>query len=89
MSEIRNVEVSRAHKAEYTWEVKNEDRGVCVYVLRNEYLCRLLRKTGFVNSRVLNFICHTNEDSFWHPMTRQHVYKELLNLKNQLWFREL
>ena len=32
MSEIRNVEVSRAHKAEYTWEVKNEDRGVCVCV---------------------------------------------------------
>ena len=56
----------------------------CVYVLRNEYLCRLLRKIGFVNFRVLNFICHTNEDSFWHPMTRQHVYKELLNLKNQL-----
>lgn len=57
---------------------------VCVYVLRNEYLCRLLRKTGFVNFRVLNFICHTNEDSFWHPMTSQRVYKELLNLKNQL-----
>lgn len=26
-------------------------------------------------------MCHTNEDCFWYPMTNQHVYKELLNLK--------
>lgn len=32
MSEIRNVEVSRVHRAEYIWEVKNEDKGVCVCV---------------------------------------------------------
>lgn len=79
---MRNVEVSRAHRAEYTWAIKIKDRGMCVYVLRNEYLCRLYwRKTGFVNFRVLNFMCHTNEDCFWYPMTNQHVYKELLNLK--------
>lgn len=50
---------------------------VCVLCqLRNEYFCRwCLRKRGFVNFRILNFICHISEDSSWCPIKSQSVDK--------------
>lgn len=85
---FRNTWIHRVHRAENTWEVRNEDRG-CVSVwckLRNEYFCRwYLRKRGFVSFRILNFICHISEDNFWCPFKSQNVYKgRIIKLVKQI-----
>lgn len=85
---FRNMWIHRVHRAENTWEVRNEDRGcACVWCkLRNEYFCRwYLRKRGFVNFRILNFICHISEDNFWCPFKSQNVYKgRIIKLVKQI-----